>query len=204
MTENRASKKCEDETEAPAKRLKLSLPKDKPRFTTPLPEAKMAEISKGKKCVNTERSTSWAVTTFKQWVKERNKACPNDLCPDDFLEANHSNDVSNLQRWLCRFVVEARKQGGEPYPPTTLLPCRVYYLVYCDICESAMVILLTFYRRKTRAFGIFGVYTLESTFSELRKKGVGAEVKRTPVITKEEEDQLWRAGVMGVDTPKQL
>ena len=47
--------------------------------------------------------------------------------------------------------------------------------------------------------------TLECTFSDLRKKGVGgAEVKCTPVITKEEEDQLWRAGVMGMDTPKQL
>ena len=46
--------------------------------------------------------------------------------------------------------------------------------------------------------------TLECTFSDLRKKGVGAEVKRTPVITKEDEDQLWRAGVMGIDTPKQL
>ena len=46
--------------------------------------------------------------------------------------------------------------------------------------------------------------TLESTFSEPRKKGVGAEVKRTPVITKEEEDQLWRAGVMAIDTLKQL
>ena len=38
-----------------------------------------------------------------------------------------------------------------------------------------------------------------STFSDLRKKGIGAEVKRTPVITKEEEDQLWCDG-----DPKQL
>ena len=51
------------------------------------------------------------------------------------------------------------------------------------------------------AFGIFGV---RFTFSNLHKKGVGTEVKRTPVITKEEEDQLWRACVMGMDTPKQL
>ena len=34
---------------APAKHLKLSLPKDKLGFATPLSEAKMAEISKGKK-----------------------------------------------------------------------------------------------------------------------------------------------------------
>ena len=92
-----ASKQPKDNTETVPKRLKLSLPKDKPRFATPLSEAKMAEISKGKKCINTERSTSWAVSTFKQWIKQRNEACPDDLCPDDFLEANHSNDVANLQ-----------------------------------------------------------------------------------------------------------
>ena len=80
----------------------------------------MAEISKGKKCQNTERSTSWAVSTFKQWVKQRNDACPDDTCPDNFLEANHTDDVAGLQRWLCRFVVEARKQGGESYPPSTI------------------------------------------------------------------------------------
>ena len=198
--ENCASKKREDETEAPAKRLKLSLPKDKPRFATPLPEAKMAEISKGKKCANTERSTSWAVTTFKQWMKERNKACPNDLCPDNFLEANHSNDVSNLQRWLCRFVIEARKQGGEPYPPTTLQSLLSGLLRYMRERRGDTP---DFLSKKDARFRDLQ-RTLESTFSELRKKGVGAEVKRTPAITKEEEDQLWRAGVMGVDTPKQL
>ena len=194
--ENCASKKREDEIEAPAKRLKLSLPKDKPRFATPLPEAKMAEISKGKKCANTERSTSWAVTTFKQWMKERNKACPNDLCPDDFLEANHSNDVSNLQRWLCRFVVEARKQGGEPYPPTTLQSLLSGLLRYMRERRGDTPDFLS--KKDVRFQDLRG--TLESTFSELHKKGVGAEVKRT----KEEEDQLWRAGMMGVDTPKQL
>ena len=45
--------------------------------------------------------------------------------------------------------------------------------------------------------------TLACIFSELRKMGVGAEVKHTPIITKEEA-QLWSAGAMGTDTPKQL
>ena len=46
--------------------------------------------------------------------------------------------------------------------------------------------------------------TLECTFSELCNKGVGVEVKGMPIITKEEEDQLWSAGAIGTDTPKQL
>ena len=95
-----ASKQPKENIEAASKCLKLSLPKNRPRFATPLPEAKMAEISKGIgiKCINTERSTSWAVNMFKQWIKQRNEACPNDLCPVDFLEVSHSNDVAGLQR----------------------------------------------------------------------------------------------------------
>ena len=104
---------------------------------------------------------------------------------------------------MCRtssdgFAYLLWKQGGEPYPPTTLqfifwstaIYARAPWWYFWLSIEDARF-------RDLRG-------TLESTFSELRKKGVGAEVKRTPVITKEEEDQLWRAGVMGVDTPKQL
>ena len=40
--------------------------------------------------------------------------------------------------------------------------------------------------------------TIESTFAELQKNGIGAEVKHTPIITREEEEQLWRVGVMGL------
>ena len=46
--------------------------------------------------------------------------------------------------------------------------------------------------------------TMERTFSDLHKQGVGAEVKHTPIITKEEEDQLWKAKEMGTNTQKQL
>ena len=51
-------------------------------------------------------------------MKERNDAYPDDLCPDQFIEA-----ITTQMMWLlCNygFVVEARKQDGEPYPPTTL------------------------------------------------------------------------------------
>ena len=189
-----------DVVEAAPKRLKLSLPKSKQRFATPLPEAEMTEISKGNKCLNTERSTSWAVCTFKEWVKQRNDSCPGDLCPDGFLEANHSDDVANLQLWLCRFLVEARKQDGGNYPPTTLQSLLSGILRYMRQCNGDTPDFLS--KKDYRFRELRG--TMERTFSDLRKKGVGAEVKRTPIITKEEEDQLWKTKVLGKDTPKQL
>ena len=82
-------------------------------------EEKMIDFAKGKKCVNTDRSTNWAIGVFKEWMKQRNESCPNDLCPEDFL-AKHCDDVVQLQKWLCRFVIETRRQDGEPYPPSFL------------------------------------------------------------------------------------
>lgn len=34
--------------------------------------------------------------------------------------------------------------------------------------------------------------------------GVRAETKRTPIITKEEENSLWDQGVLGAETPESL
>ena len=45
--------------------------------------------------------------------------------------------------------------------------------------------------------------TMERTYSDLHKQGVGTEVEHTPIIMKE-EDQLWSANEMGTDTPKKL
>ena len=96
--------------------------------------------------------------------------------------------------------MEARKQGGEPYPPTTLQAILSGLLRYMRERHGDTPDFLS--KKDARFRDLQG--TLECTFSDLRKKGIGAEVKHTPVITKEEEGQLWLAGVMGVDTPKQL
>ena len=95
------------ESAAKRPKLSLSLPKNrgKTRFGAPLSSDKMGMISKGKRSAYTKRSTSWAVTIFKEWIRERNESNPDDLCPDGFLELDHSSDVPQLERWLCRFVV---------------------------------------------------------------------------------------------------
>ena len=112
-----------------------SLSKEKPRFASPLPEDTMTEISKGKKCINTERSTAWATGVFKQWIEQRNQLSPADACPEDFLELRHSEDINRLQKWLCRFVVEARKQDGQSYPPTSLQNLLSGILRYMRKCS---------------------------------------------------------------------
>ena len=147
-----------------------------------------------------ERSTAWAIGVFKQWIEQRNQSSPDDACPEDFLELSHSEDVHRLQKWLCRFVVEARKQDGEPYPPTSLQMLLSGILRYMRNLHGDTPDFLS--KKDWRFRELRG--TMEQTFFDLRKQGVGAEVKHTLIITKEEEDQLWHSNELGTDTPKQL
>ena len=105
-----------------------------------------------------------------------------------------------LQKWLCRFVIEARKQDGEPYPPSSLQNLLSGILRYMRGLHGDTPDFLS--KKDWRFRELRG--TMEAVYSDLRKKGIGAEVKHTPVITKEEEDRLWAAKELGTHTPKQL
>ena len=56
---------------------------------------------------------------FEQWRVERNRATSDDgeMCPSNLLQC--PVQVS-LNYWLSRFVVEARREDGQPYPPTSI------------------------------------------------------------------------------------
>ena len=87
-----------------AKHAKLSLT----RFSTPRSDEEMMEISKGKRSANTQRSTTWAVKAFREWISERNSKYPEDQVPEDFLDQNFAERITPLNHWLSHFVVKAR------------------------------------------------------------------------------------------------
>ena len=45
---------------------------------------------------------------------------------------------------------------------------------------------------------------MDSRFHQLHSTGVGRETKHARVLTRDDEDKLWRSGVMGTKTPKAL
>ena len=57
----------------------------------------------------TRRQTSWAMSVFGSWCEARREQ-------SDILNM----DVSTMQEKLCRFLLEARRQDGAPYPAKTL------------------------------------------------------------------------------------
>ena len=93
-------------------------PSKKARFAKPLSETQMTDLEKGPVVPNTEKSTAWALRTFNDWRNNRNKqSATGDICPLDLLE---KPEAEKLNFWLSRFVVEARRRDGEPYPARTL------------------------------------------------------------------------------------
>ena len=174
-------------------------PSKKARFPKPLSEMQMTNLEKGPVVPNTEKSTAWALRTFNDWRNERNKqSATGDICPLDLLE---KPEAEKLNFWLSRFVVEARRKDGEPYPARTL------YLLLAGLLRygrSKSKLCPNFFMDKSdcRFSKLSGV--CESVSRQLRKDGVGASIKHAAIITPEEEDLLLDKGVMGIYAPKLL
>ena len=44
--------------------------------------------------------------------------------------------------------------------------------------------------------------TLDSVFHKLHSDGIGVQTKHTEILTKEDEEKLWKSGVMSLTTPE--
>ena len=64
-----------------------------------------------------DRNTSWAVNVWKQWSAHRRLVCAScSDWPTHLMIAV----PSELNYWLSKFVLKARKADGGQYPPDTL------------------------------------------------------------------------------------
>jgi len=86
------------------------------RFASPLTPQEMSNLEEGPTVANTKKCTDWAVRVFTAWRQARN-VTQEDRCPTDLLE---NPSAGQLNYWLSRFVVEARRADGERYPSATL------------------------------------------------------------------------------------
>ncbi len=155
----------------------------------------IAQLSKGYVPPNTEKNTGWAINVYLQWRDARNargRPVP------EILQKPY--DCSLLSDWLAVFITEARKTDGEKFPAKTL------YQLLCGV--------LRFMRKQDplapnfldQTDGRFQELrgTCESVFRQLHLSGIGANPKKAPVISREEENRLWETGVLGCSTPKAL
>ena len=87
------------------------------RFSTFINNEELAILSKGMVPVNTDRNTKWALSNFFAWKEARNQKYPENPVPEDLFTCS---DPATLNTKLSRFVLEARKANGEPYPAKTV------------------------------------------------------------------------------------
>ena len=108
--------------------------------------------------------------------------------------------TEELNYWLSVYAVETRNNNGNLYPPRTLYQLLTGLLRHMRANNYHAP---NFLDRKNPAFNKLHT-VLDNHFKGLRKDGVGSESKHSEIITKEEENQLWCAKVLGLETPKAL
>jgi hypothetical protein len=143
---------------------------------------------------NTRKNTSWSVKTFKEWRSARVYATGNPI-----PELENLTKPADINKWLGKFVVEARRKDGQPYPPKSLYMLCVGLLRYfreCGIHEN-------FLDEKDSKFYEFR-RILSARMSELTASGVGLCPKRAEPISAETENKLWEKGLLGNGTGKAL
>ena len=106
---------AEKEGELPKKKRRLSLSLKGNRFKK-VEETAVTEARKGFVPDNTARSTKWAMGNFEAW-KESLQDEDAALYGGDILA---TDDPKLLCSCLCKYVLETRKENGDPYPPRSI------------------------------------------------------------------------------------
>jgi len=166
------------------------------RFVEPTSSEVLERTSKGVVPKNTQKSDQWAQRALAAWITERNKRC-NEKCPMDILE---TEDAESLAKWLSLFVIELRKKDGSKYPPASI------HLILCGLQRIIR-------RNNSHPFDIFDKKdvcfrdfrgTMETTYQDLHKEGIGVEIKHAPIISGDEEVILWERKILGCHSPTAL
>ena len=157
-------------------------------------DQELAKLAEGLTPLNTAKTTSWALKNFQQWKTISNQSHPTDQVPDDIFITTNPQILNNH---LSRFIVETRKANGDLYPPSTLHQLLCGILRHMRNKNPACPNFLD--KKDNRFRQLHG--TLDSYFHKLHSEGIGRQTKHAEVVSSEEEDQLWKEGIMDVKTP---
>ena len=69
-------------------------------------------------CRNTEKSQTWALSVFCNWLQYHNECDEAEHYTEEDLVSEDSKKVCNM---MCKFVVECRQKNGIPYSPKTIV-----------------------------------------------------------------------------------
>lgn len=184
----------------PKKRLSLSLKKRRTseRRFGETSEEELHSMSSYMMPKNSATSSRWALKNLSEWREEYNRRHSDKSCPEEVLLPTCSKEL--LNEWLCVYITETRNKNGEPYPPRT-----VYSLLSGILREMRVQNpeYPNFLKKDDPVFNKFQK-TLDNLFKILRTGGVGSDYSPTEGISLEDEEKLWTAGSLNVETPTGL
>ena len=111
----------------------------------------------------------------------------------DIMELN--NEELNFA--MSRFILEICKKSGDNYPAKTLYEIVICLQLYMLMYGKVVKIL------DKKDFGVIH-NTLDNRMKELSKMGCVKPCHQARVIVLDEEEMLWKAGILGQNALKQL
>ncbi len=164
------------------------------RFGCPQSTRDIEDIKKAGVPTNTIKSTKWAENVWIAWAKNRRCNIVEDAEKVHQLETDLSEmDTKSVAFWLPKFVVEARKENGECYPPNSL------YAMCCGLMRDLRLKCSPDINIFTDSdFNLFR-QVLDSQMKLLQSTGK-FEKKQSDIISEEIEDRLWEMRFLGDDT----
>ena len=69
-------------------------------------------------CKNTEKSQTWALLVFCNWLQYHNECDEAERYTEEDLVSEDSKKVCNM---MCKIVVECRQKNGSPYSPKNIV-----------------------------------------------------------------------------------
>ena len=164
------------------------------RFVPPVSDEAIQQLVSNHENRNTKKNTSWAAGVFFAWRDARN------ACGGEFIPEIQSMTVEQMNHYLTRFVVEARKKDGDPYYPKTL------YLICAGLVRflrDNSVYDKNFLDTKNLHFTEFRK-VLDCKMKDLLSNGLGTKVKQAEPILPEDECVIWEKGVFGDKSAESL
>ena len=148
-----------------------------------------------------ERTTSklnWAVKAYKEWRLVRLEHSYNEaIFNADIGNLNQIDEVS-FGESLCYFIPEVSRAKGEGlYPAKTLYQLIVALQKYLNVNKVPWKLL-----DGPRFENVRNV--LDNVMKQRTELSVGTVRKQADLITFDQENVLWREGLLGEDTPDKL
>lgn len=167
--------------------IKSDLKQDLNRFVEPVTDCEIKDLIDSQENVNTKKNTAWSVRVFEMWRDNRNSK---NL---GFIPELKMMTPEQMNYYLGRFIVEARKQDSSPYPPRSL------YLISCGLLRhlrDSGVYDKNFLDTKNLVFSEFRKI-LDAKMKELLSKGYGSKIKQAQPLLPDDESVIWEKGVFG-------